>query len=93
MRPLIQYGIDTFNLKDVDIRRVKAPEGNCLKDSLGLFRRIHSTEFNMNNLFFNGQHSFRAFHSCESALHELISFLNKTKNKKLIALLLFIDFK
>jgi hypothetical protein len=35
----------------------------------------------------------RAFHSCESALHELISFLNETKNKKLIALLLFIDFK
>ena len=30
------------------------------------------------------------FHSCESALHELISFLNETKNKKLIALLLFI---
>jgi hypothetical protein len=47
----------------------------------------------MNNLFFNGQHGFRAFHSCESALHELISFLNETKNKKLIALLLFIDFK
>jgi len=44
VRPLIQYGIDTFNLKDVDIRRVKALEVNCLKDCLGLFRRIHSTE-------------------------------------------------
>jgi hypothetical protein len=44
VRPLIQYGIDTFNLKDVDTRRVKALEGNCLKDCLGLFRLIHSTE-------------------------------------------------
>ena len=62
-----------------------------------LFEKVLATQiiiyFNMNNLFFNGQHGFRAFHSCESALHELISFLNETKNKKLIALLLFIDFK
>ncbi len=62
-----------------------------------LFEKVRATQiiiyFNMNNLFFNGQHGFRAFHSCESALHELISFLNETKNKKLIALLLFIDFK
>ncbi len=32
-------------------------------------------------------------HSCETALHELISDLNKARDKKLINLLLFIDFK
>ena len=44
IRPLIQYGVDTFVLNETDIRRIKMLEGNSLKDSLGLFRRIHSTE-------------------------------------------------
>ena len=44
IRPLVHYGIDTFNLKEFDIKQIKELEGNCLKDSLGLFRRIHSTE-------------------------------------------------
>ena len=39
------------------------------------------------------QHGLRDNHSCETALHELISDLNKTKEKKLISLLLFIDFR
>ena len=42
---------------------------------------------------FEGQHGFRNGHSCETALHELISELNKNKNKTLISLLLFIDFR
>jgi retron-type reverse transcriptase len=49
--------------------------------------------FNINKLFFNGQHGFRNNHSCETALHELISYLNEARNKKLIALLLFVDFR
>ena len=44
IRPLIQYGVDTFVLNETDIGRIKMLEGNSLKDSLGLFRRIHSTE-------------------------------------------------
>jgi hypothetical protein len=31
------------------------------------------TYFNMNKLFYNGQYGFRELHSCESALHSLIS--------------------
>jgi hypothetical protein len=44
-------------------------------------------------LFTPHQHGFRKNHSCESALHELISDINKARNKKLITMLLFIDFK
>jgi hypothetical protein len=32
-------------------------------------------------------------HSCETALHELISFLNEKRNKRAILHLLFIDFR
>ena len=45
---------------------------------------------NLNGLFFSGQHGFRNGHSCETALHELISYLNE-RNKRLISLLLFVD--
>jgi len=48
---------------------------------------------NLNGILFEGQHGFRNGHSCETALHELISELNKNKNKTLISLLLFIDFR
>ena len=48
---------------------------------------------NLNGILFAGQHGFRNGHSCETALHELISELNKNKNKTLISLLLFIDFR
>ena len=47
----------------------------------------------MNKILFNGQHGFRAGHSCETALHELLTDLNTIKDKRLIALLLFIDFR
>jgi len=49
--------------------------------------------FEINKLFFSGQHGFRPNHSCESALHELISKCNKNNDNRLIYLLLFIDFK
>ena len=49
--------------------------------------------FEINNLFFHGQHGFRTNHSCESALHELISKCFDNKDKKLINCLLFVDFK
>ena len=49
--------------------------------------------FCINNLFFDGQHGFREAHSCESALHEIISACLNNMDKDLINLLLFIDFK
>ena len=58
-----------------------------------IFEKLLATQitiyFNINKLFFNGQHGFRNNHSCETALHELISYLNEARNKKLIAALLF----
>ncbi len=49
--------------------------------------------FDKNGLFSSHQHGFRKGHSCETALHELISDLNKARDKKLVNMLLFIDFK
>lgn len=48
---------------------------------------------NINELFYNGQHGFRSSHSCETALHELLSDVNKNRDKRLITMLLFIDFR
>ncbi len=45
------------------------------------------------SLDFSGQHGFRNGHSCETALHELFSYLNENRNKRAISLLLFIDFR
>jgi len=47
----------------------------------------------LNNILFSGQHGFRNGHSCETALHELISKINLNRDKRLINLLLFIDFR
>ena len=62
-----------------------------------IFEKILATQIiiylNINKILFNGQHGFRSGHSCETALHELLSDLNKIKDKRLIALLLFIDFR
>ena len=62
-----------------------------------IFEKILATQIiiflNINKILFNGQHGFRAGHSCETALHELLSDLNNIKDKRLIALLLFIDFR
>ena len=48
---------------------------------------------NINKLLFNGQHGFRAGHSCETALQELLSDLFTNNDNKLITMLLFIDFR
>ena len=40
-----------------------------------------------------GQHGFRAGHSCETALHEVINDMNEIKHLGLIGLFLFIDFR
>jgi hypothetical protein len=48
---------------------------------------------NRNKTLFSGQHGFGNGHSCETALHELISYLNRNRNSRAISLLLFIDFR
>ena len=62
-----------------------------------IFEKILATQItiylNMNKMLFSGQHGFRAAHSCETALHELLSDINSIREKHLIALLLFIDFR
>jgi hypothetical protein len=52
-----------------------------------------TTFLNLNNILFAGQHGFRNGHSCETALHELISLVNVNRYKRLISLLLFIDLR
>jgi hypothetical protein len=49
--------------------------------------------FENNKLFFKGQHGFRSGFSCQTAMHEFISAINKALDKKLICLSLFIDFR
>ena len=49
--------------------------------------------FSAYKLFYTGQHGFRKGHSCETALHELLSDINIARDLKQIVLLLFIDFR
>ena len=69
---------------------VISPIAKIFENILSMQIKIH---LKLNNILYSGQHGFRTFHSCETALHELITDLNKSKDKKLISLLLFIDFK
>ena len=48
--------------------------------------------FEINNLLYFGQHGFRAGHSCETALNQVLSNCFKNLDAKSINLLLFIDF-
>ena len=62
-----------------------------------LFEKILATQIiiyiNLHQILFKGQHGFRNAHSCETALHELLSDINEIRDKRQIALLLFIDFR
>ena len=49
--------------------------------------------FSINMLFDSNQHGFRSRHSCETALHEIISNCLSNLDKKHLNLLLFIDFQ
>ena len=67
------------------------------KSGLKIFEKLLAAQITiylkLNNILFTGQHGFRNGHSCETALHELISDLNLNRDKRLISLLLFIDFR
>jgi exonuclease III len=62
-----------------------------------IFEKIIATQIliylKINKLLFSGQYGFRESHSCEAALHDILSQINIAKNKRLISLLLFIDFR
>ena len=62
-----------------------------------LLEKVLSTQiidyFNKHKLLFKGQHGFRENHSCESALHEIISEMNFIRSIRSIGLYLFIDFR
>jgi hypothetical protein len=45
------------------------------------------------NILSPNQYGFRENYSCEAALHDIISHLNTVRSKRLICMLLFIDFK
>ena len=49
-----------------------------------IFEKILATQIiiylNINKILFCGQHGFRADHSCETALHELLSDLNNIRD-------------
>ena len=49
--------------------------------------------FNINKLLYTGQHGFRTSHSCETALHEIITDMLNILGKRHIGLFLFIDFR
>jgi len=51
------------------------------------------TYLDKQSILFAGQHGFRKGHSCETALHELISDLNVARDSWLISMLLFIDYR
>jgi hypothetical protein len=61
-----------------------------------LFEKVLANQivcyFNKNKLLFKGQHGFREDHSCETALHEIISDMNYIRSIRSIGLYLFIDF-
>ncbi len=57
-----------------------------------LAKQIRS-HFLINELLCEDQHGFRPNHSCESALHEIISKCCKALDNRYIKLLLFVDFK
>jgi len=44
IRPVINYGSDVLLLTSNDLKTIKSLEGNIIKDCIGLFRRIKSTE-------------------------------------------------
>jgi hypothetical protein len=48
---------------------------------------------NKEKILFDGQHGFRNNHSCETALHELITDMNKIRSNREIGMFLFIDFR
>ncbi|CAF0830436.1 unnamed protein product, partial [Brachionus calyciflorus] len=49
--------------------------------------------FESNKIFFKGQHGFKTGFSCQTAIHEFISYINNALDHKLITLALFIDLR
>lgn len=48
---------------------------------------------NKNKILHPGQHGFRSDHSCETALHEIVSDMIEILSKRLIGIFMFVDFR
>ena len=69
---------------------VLPPMDNVFEQLVGSQINNH---FDKNKLLFRGQYGFRTNHSCEAALHEVISRMNRILSSKTIGMFLFVDFK
>ena len=58
-----------------------------------LLHKQISSYLDTNKILSSDQHGFRKNHSCESALHEILSQMNTIKSNRQIGLFLFIDLK
>jgi hypothetical protein len=62
-----------------------------------IFEKIIANQINehlaKNKLLFNGQYGFRSNHSCEAALHEILSDMNRILSERKIGIFFFIDFR
>jgi len=60
-----------------------------------MFERLLSDQIkehlNKYSLLYSGQYGFRSAHSCESALHEILSSMNQVLSERKIAMYLFFD--
>ena len=87
-----------YKNKSADISNTNNYRGiSVLPPIAKIFEKILAAQIvdhlNNNQILFAGQHGFRNGHSCETALHEVISDMFTTLNKRLIGLYLFIDFR
>lgn len=88
--PLFKNKGETTDMNNYRGISVLPPAAKILEKILA--QQIRSY-FEDNNLFVDSQHGFRTNHSCETALHELISQCKNKLDRKQLTCLLFIDFK
>ncbi len=87
-----------FKGKKLDLSDVNSYRGISVLAILAkVFEKILAEQirifFDINGLFCKEQHGFRSNHSCETALHEIISEMNDIRGKRHIGMFLFIDFR
>jgi hypothetical protein len=62
-----------------------------------IFEKILSSQIikylNEYKILYSGQHGFRSEHSCETAIHEILTNMNNILSSREIGMFLFIDFR
>ena len=84
--PLFKKG-DTFDLNNYRGISILPPLNKVFEKILASQIKNY---FEINKLFYAGQHGLRCNHSCETALHEIITACQNNRDKSLINLLVFI---